>query len=1259
MKVFYFFQTAIEELNSPLCQERNLNQWQRDFLITTLLKQEAPNLALRILKSPGVPVDPVIEIETLLANDLISEAFKFQRAKGDANLLIRFFEGTVKIQKRELLLDLSLNEGEAKILLEFLEKGQIPLTENLHFVYLLQRSEFVDAVSLIDKLLKTSRNRSYNLDGPREILSIYHTTLEPTTRQLTYLAYSNPDKFQLKTFNDQPKPLSSSLIRKQLDPSSGIYQRSVLSIKEAGGIEMFDEDKKTDGNLPFLRRSELGTFSFAQKTQTNNVVYPVVINRNEKKRQLDSDEKQQKQKEAIQFNEYEGPSKRRKFDEVEIPRKSFKDYDTSILSRFNPTVKPSFDFTKGAEPVKFGEHLERTPEKLPPSLRSTQLTTPVVQMAQRDDSPEPQRFTPHSILKSTSKTNISRSVTPLSHVSRKSFESEEKSIRFVIPISSTDTTLENSILEASNQTLDTTRDVTDLSESVLSKDEFFSPNASIVQDELMMSEIKSGQQESEKVEGHEDLSFLADAPHPRPPIRTPSVDSSSKSSRSASPVSQSSPRYIRSKSKESEQLKPSPRLTRSKSRELEQSHEIITQEFTPETHMTSTQRQATTSTLSSTPIIAALGGKRSSQKSLSRMVIEANAIKQQMLSEIFGDYSKSSVEQSVATDTPSYLQTTEAMTVENSAMDVTDTEVSQIGFLSYEESGVLTGDTARDKEILKEMLGDTTINTTVGNVLGDSTMALINDSGPFLSESSAYEKTRENLSVSGVQEDSTDEIQPNIVPNEPAQVIQQQENSENVESVEPSDETVTKMQVISKQQSSDSVVDLISSPPSSEGEKSKDHITIQDDSINISSSESEEDSSNSEDSFDKFANQPSDENDDEEPQLAEQEDYDLDDEEVVLEEDDYDNEDQDSTDEKTSCEPTPPKKPRVVDDDVISIGSSSSDDDDSNDNDEDHFSEMPIQIHHPPEKNIDQNIQQEYDPVEIEVNTEQATINQGLIISHVGTVFDETEYQDHVENSQQNLYESVYNVETSPLEPIVQPADTKLSEMLYGDMEVDDDYDDNDSLNLAIVEESTNEQVLQEPDKEEKDVDLPTAINMKVIEVIQNAPNHLLECVEETEVEPSVAVDPESVMVSKPSPCHEDISDVEIDVGQEQEVLNTDQEAVQVEMPALLEEKVVESIEKPISCESNVEPTQSDKIMEIQEPVVSEVNSELAQIIDIQQPAIVEVVEYEEHTVSETVQLSREEPENEIILIGKLIALCLIYLIFLTFFSRHFRNRDP
>lgn len=1148
-------QTAIEELISPLSQSHNLKQWQRNFLITTLLKQDAPHLALRILKAPGVPVEASLELQTLLSNDLVSEAFKFQRAKGEKNLLIQFYEGTMKIQKRDLLLDLSLNEEESKVLIDFLGKANISLTENLHFVYLLQRSDFVDAVSLVDKLMKSTRDRNYDLNMPKEILTIYHTTLEPTSRQLTFLAYSHPDKFQLKKFEDVPKPLSSSLIRQRLDPAAGIYQRSILSVKEAGNKEMFDDDEKHERSLPFLRRSGLGTFSFVQKTQTNNVVYPEIVNRQEMKRRLEED----KEKSAIQFNEYEGPRKRRKFDESEVPRKSLKDYDVSVLSRFNPKLKPKFNFNEGNESIQFSTANERTPEKQQTSASispSTLLRTPIVEKAQRDESPERHRFTPQSILKSASHASLPGSITPLSYVSRKSFESEEKSIRFAIPGSSADTTMNSSALQISNETLETTHDKT-VNESIVSTDDFFSPDTSKVQDQTM-NNIKqniedaittldqTGAEVSERheskmnvSEGHEDLSFLADAPYPRPPIRA-----SSRSSHSGSP------RSTRSNSRSvSPGIQHTLIVTRSKSRELEKEHEPLEKQVdvvvaTPEKPVERIEFNEPSTSMdndkTSTPIVP-LSQKRS-QKSLGRAVLEKN-LKQQLMSDIFGEYSKANISQTDET-----LENNPESPIPN--VSASDTDTSDVGFLSYEQTGILTGDTLVDQQMLNKMLGNETLTTSFGDpTMGDSTLRLLNASSTILSDSSNYEDSRDNLSVSDVKEPtvvSSPVKETAHLKDFQGQKVETEKESTSKHEPEPCEieeaETETPVEQKEVHQKSSEAISI----DDSEESYMEDYSDTE-----IDSSESEDKFANVSDNDDDVQEQEPEEFEEEheEEYFEEDEEEDKVQEENELQQSDLSSESSFSSDHS---EASTPKNLSQKDDEVISIGSTSDEDDD--DNSDKHFQEISHNISSEKEE-TNRPIEQYYE--------EPNTLNQGLIMSHMETAHEipETSYQLQTSMSQSQLYYNICEAQVQP-QPVSQMNEAQMSDLLYGEVEIETDTD---SLNLAIVED--------EPD-----------LSQKILSQEYERPSEENEVVAITETfeEPKVSKVATKVIEVKKS----DVANVRVDIIKEvydETVAQPSVSMVEEEIEDPPKEIVPSEVVIPVKGDISSKETNDDQAQQVEE----------------------------------------------------------------------------
>ncbi|XP_058821287.1 protein ELYS [Topomyia yanbarensis] len=455
---------AIEELLSPMSQTEQYPHWQREFLITALLRYDAPHLALRALRTPGMPISPFLELKTLLENNLISEAFKLQRSKHDTNLLRCFYEGTLKSSKYEVLLDLALSEEETRILREYLIRTSQPMAENVHFIHLLQKLDFVEAVHMVDKLEK-KRSNEFSLEAPKEALTLYHAALEPTTQHLTYLAYV--EQKELKP----PKaaviePLSSRLIRGRADFRGRIYHKSIVAIKEAA--------EPLEHSQPFLEKPGLGIFQFRTQTKSSNVCYPIKLDIKVSKRKNDDNELCTSEKIISNvFSHYENPAKRRKIN-PEMPYSTSFVVPKRLLTEFRP-MKPSFNFSsKNAESAS-EKSLSRSP--------SAQLTTPLVRKMQLYNPPSPESvssYTPHGILKSTASVQSfvnRKSLSPVAivaatqHVS----ESDEKILRFDLP---------ESPLVARNQSdfiepLRTLRsDI--LNDSLLSNDVFFSPEGSFV-----------------------------------------------------------------------------------------------------------------------------------------------------------------------------------------------------------------------------------------------------------------------------------------------------------------------------------------------------------------------------------------------------------------------------------------------------------------------------------------------------------------------------------------------------------------------------------------------------------------------------------------------------------------------------------------------------------------------------------------------------------------------------------------------------------
>lgn len=468
---------AVEELISPLSHDQYLPHWQRELLIGSLLRQKSSSLALRALRCPGNPIDTELEIMTLMANNLMSEALKVQRASGDEALLIKFFEKILHSSFYEQLLDLSLSDDEGRILRDYLQTADLSNCVNLHFVYLLQRAKFIDAVHLVEDCA----DETINMEPSKEVLSAFHSTMEPTTRNLTFMTYTEKEKYQAKA-QESPFPLSINLIRARCNAGNNIYQKTIQSITEAAH-ECTHESKE----LPFIGSPKLGIFEYQQQTTKHQDLSQTLEINEHGKRKL-----HQKESDIFRLEDLEAPNqKRRKLNDSGIvKRKSYKETRISILTNFRE-MKPNWSFavrtprgsnTPDVDSI-FGTNVLNTPvisKKTPP--RKIQENLPP---------------TPHSILKTRS---CRGSVSPTPSLFNE-FNDDNKSVKSItfaaMPTSQNTSFNESSILEEPTET-----------EMVSSAEVFFSPS-------------KSPKASDVKVIASSTI-FL-DGPKPRPPIKSRST----------------------------------------------------------------------------------------------------------------------------------------------------------------------------------------------------------------------------------------------------------------------------------------------------------------------------------------------------------------------------------------------------------------------------------------------------------------------------------------------------------------------------------------------------------------------------------------------------------------------------------------------------------------------------------------------------------------------------------------------------------------
>lgn len=405
---FSLFQLAIEEIISPLAQDQNMSIWQRELLIGALILNDVPHLALRALHAPGAPISPSLEIRTLLANDLVADAFQVQRMKRNRDLLFEFYRGCHEQRKWHYLLNLSLNDKEEECLGQFLRSIESALGENIHFLYLLRRSKYLEAITFIDDLHQKKGSRQLDLNTPNTILSTYRLTMTPSIRQFSDLYYSKKDDINVKLNRTAkyPKPLSSHLSQRKFDVMGGVYHQSLIHTEQTGAGYWENQQKKmcglTPSNVPFLNGLRVdpsmdGGFD-------DRVCYPEPFIGTHKRRLLND---------SLEERD-EGPVAKRH-------RMDYSIVNSTLLTSFKDVANQSKSIIRESDDTIEMEDGE---------LLQTTLNTPVVQSRKNFKKSLLERLgTPQSILKSRSSY---REKSISSMASRRSVDSD-RSIRFNLP----------------------------------------------------------------------------------------------------------------------------------------------------------------------------------------------------------------------------------------------------------------------------------------------------------------------------------------------------------------------------------------------------------------------------------------------------------------------------------------------------------------------------------------------------------------------------------------------------------------------------------------------------------------------------------------------------------------------------------------------------------------------------------------------------------------------------------------------------------
>ncbi|XP_059224000.1 protein ELYS homolog [Stomoxys calcitrans] len=451
------FLPAVEEFISPFNKNQSYPQWLVELLIESLLTQNSANLALRILESQPALIAPMLKLKTLLANQLISEAFHFVRSKNDESLLEIFFTCCLHSGQFGVIRDLALSENEGMILQNILKRSKAPGAESLHFVYLLQKSKYIEAVSYMDELsarpksLRSSlHNGAAQMETPNMVLSAFNTTMTPVTQGLTDVYFRIKNKIKKKDVdNKSPVPLSCQLIKQNANSLlGGVYHSSALSAHFATYYwgEMEEEQKRngakhllSSNNAPFLRRPQNET-NYIDFMAKNNVSYPQAYKVREKRNLGESEllaNDEERQKLENQLN----PKKKRRLVGQELVQ------DLTQFMQMNKQKSIQLngsDFRFLEKPMAANEGQEKVQHA---SKAMEILTQPLkTKASQRGTEDVQHRGSPteiHGILKS----HMTETGAVATH-------EEEKNLRFRLPSTELSNSLMQNIAEEENEEMD-------------------------------------------------------------------------------------------------------------------------------------------------------------------------------------------------------------------------------------------------------------------------------------------------------------------------------------------------------------------------------------------------------------------------------------------------------------------------------------------------------------------------------------------------------------------------------------------------------------------------------------------------------------------------------------------------------------------------------------------------------------------------------------------------------------------------------------
>lgn len=246
------FDEGISLLLDPRVLPVDLNDDQHRSILSLLVLQHQEKLGLQYLrlKAPALhqPNDIRLELELLLANRLINEAFMFQRKHPELreSLLIQFFKGCIAKKLLGPVFGLHLDSKEEAVLLKFLKSSDLKEKGDLQVLLLLSRAKYTEAISLNERLNSTSNGPRTRMETDTRDMIVRGVTggLNTISRKLAY----EMKQYRPPPPGTCPKPLSA-LIKIRNEPDGPLCQAdsNALLSAAASSIRHLSDFVNSDG----------------------------------------------------------------------------------------------------------------------------------------------------------------------------------------------------------------------------------------------------------------------------------------------------------------------------------------------------------------------------------------------------------------------------------------------------------------------------------------------------------------------------------------------------------------------------------------------------------------------------------------------------------------------------------------------------------------------------------------------------------------------------------------------------------------------------------------------------------------------------------------------------------------------------------------------------------------------------------------------------------------------------------------------------